>query len=99
MFIKSTDKKKYTYRIKAIFNSKPGEKPYTIFSIFSKTRATNQIINGEVLVWESLKAKPGDYLAIYGIGSVDYEEKDKGYQIYKTIKIVATNVQIKKEEV
>jgi hypothetical protein len=81
-----------------VFNSKPNEPPYTIFSIFSKTRATKQIINAEVLVWERLKAKPDDYLAIYGIASVDFEEKDKGYQVYKTIKIVATSVQIIKED-
>lgn len=100
MFKKSTSNNLYTYKIKKVFNSvsKTNNKPFTIFSIFSKSRKTNQIINGELIVWDDIKAKEGDLVAFYDISDIDFEEENKGYQTYKTIIFHSTNVKVIKEE-
>lgn len=38
-------------------------------------------------------------VALYDISSVDYEEKDKGYSVFKTIKIKSSQVKVIKEKI
>lgn len=97
MFIKSTKQNQYTYKVKRVFKNKEGNKPFTTLVLYSK-KPDGTIINGEVTVWEELNAEIGDLVALYDISGVDYEEKDKGYAIFKTIIIKSSQVKVIKEK-
>ena len=98
MFIKSTKQKEYTYKVLRVFKNEPDSRPFTTLVLYSK-KPDGTILNAEVTVWETLNAEVGDMVALYDISSVDYEEKDKGYSLFKTIKIKSSQVKVIKEKI
>ena len=95
MFIKSTKQKQYTYKVVKVFKSKQNERPFTIISLYEKQK--EGYLYADVIVWEELNVKEGDLIAFYDISAVSFEEKDKGYAIYKTLKITSSQIKVIKE--
>lgn len=95
MFIKSTKQKQYTYKVVKVFKSKQNERPFTIISLYEKQK--EGYLYADVIVWEELNVKEGDLIAFYDISAVGFEEKDKGYAIYKTLKITSSQIKVIKE--
>lgn len=78
-----------------MFKSKQNERPFTIISLYEKQK--EGYLYADVIVWEELNVKEGDLIAFYDISAVSFEEKDKGYAIYKTLKITSSQIKVIKE--
>ena len=95
MFIKSPKQKQYSRKVVKVFKSKQNERPFTIISLYEKQK--EGYLYADVIVWEELNVKEGDLIAFYDISAVSFEEKDKGYAIYKTLKITSSQIKVIKE--
>ena len=97
MFKKSTKEQLYTYKAKKVFRNRPDEQPFTIISLYQK-RKDGSFLYGELTTWQSLSVEEGDLIAFFDISAIDFEEKDKGYAVYNTIKFISTQVKVFKEK-
>lgn len=96
MFIKSTKHKTYTYRVVKVFKNKQQDCKFTIISLFEKQGS--EYIYADLIVWDDINVSAGDLIAFYDISAVGFVEKDKGYAIYKTLKITSSQIKVIKEK-
>lgn len=100
MFYVSTKKEPYFYKIQRIKKGTTSKgEPYTFIDVCSKDkRDGDKYKNASITIWEDVRAKEGDKIAIHSVSGFNYSESESGFKKYIRVEATVDRFTIKEAE-